>query len=50
MDPYVLDFYCPEAKLAIELDGGGHNSRIGQVRDCTREEFLARQGIDVLRF
>jgi very-short-patch-repair endonuclease len=24
-DDYILDFYCPRAKLAIELDGGGHN-------------------------
>src|SRR5438093_13789079 len=46
---YVLDFYCPGAKLAIELDGGGHNYRAGQIRDRTRSEFLARKGILVLR-
>ena len=40
-DDYVLDFYCPNAKLAIELDGGGHNYRTGQIRDRTRSEFLA---------
>jgi very-short-patch-repair endonuclease len=50
LDSYVLDFYCPEGKLAIEPDGGGHNYRAGQIRDHTREEFLARQRIDVLRF
>ena len=50
VDTYVLDFYCPAAKLAIELDGGGHNYRAGQIRDRTRSEFLARQGITVLRF
>jgi type I restriction enzyme M protein len=50
LDPYVLDFYCAEAKLAIELDGGGHNYRGGQIRDHAREEFLARHGIEVLRF
>ena len=33
IDPYTLDFYCPTAKLAIELDGGGHNYRGGQMRD-----------------
>jgi Uncharacterized protein conserved in bacteria len=27
IDDYVLDFYCPSAKLAVELDGGGHNIR-----------------------
>jgi len=50
LDRYVLDFYCPAAKLAIELDGGGHNYRGGQIRDRTRSELLARQGINVLRY
>ena len=48
-DCYILDFYCPAAKIAIELDGG-HNYRLGQIRDRTRSEFLARHGIVVLRF
>jgi very-short-patch-repair endonuclease len=50
IDPYTLDFYCPTAKLAIELDGGGHNYRDGQMRDQRREKFLANQGIAVVRF
>jgi very-short-patch-repair endonuclease len=49
-DRYILDFYCPAAKLAIELDGGGHNYRVGQIRDEMRSELLARGGITVLRF
>lgn len=49
-DRYILDFYCPAAKMAIELDGGGHNYRDGQIHDQTRSEFLARQGAVVLRF
>ncbi len=49
-DDYVLDFYCPSAKLAIELDGGGHNYRGGQIRDRTLTEFLIRHGVIVLRF
>ena len=49
-EDYVLDFYCPSAKLAIELDGGGHNYRAGQTRDQTRSEVLARHGVFVLRF
>jgi very-short-patch-repair endonuclease len=48
--PYILDFYCPSAKLAIELDGGGHDYRASQVRDRARSEFLSRQGVAVLRF
>lgn len=50
LDCYILDFYCPTAKLAIELDGGGHNYHDGQIRDRTRSEFLAGKGIIVLRF
>ena len=49
-DRYVLDFYCPSAKLAIELDGGGHNYIAGQIHDRTRSEFLARHGVILLRF
>jgi very-short-patch-repair endonuclease len=50
IDPYTLDFYCPTAKLAIELDGGGHNYRGGQMRDQRREKFLVNKGIAVVRF
>jgi type I restriction enzyme M protein len=45
-----LDFYCASVKLAVELDGGGHNYRPGQIHDRTRSKFLARQGVVVLRF
>jgi very-short-patch-repair endonuclease len=47
---YVIDFYCPVAKLAIELDGGGHNYRPGQIRDLRRSNVLADRGVTVLRF
>jgi very-short-patch-repair endonuclease len=50
LNPYTLDFYCPAAKLAIELDGGGHNYRVGRSRDQTRAAFLSDHGILVLRF
>jgi very-short-patch-repair endonuclease len=50
VDPYILDFYCPAAKLAVELDGGGHNYRSGQIRDRSREQFLAERGIAIVRF
>ena len=50
LDSYVIDFYCPAAKLAIELDGGGHNYRSGRIRDRSRSELLASHGIIVLRF
>jgi very-short-patch-repair endonuclease len=35
---------------SLELDGGGHSYRVGQVRDRRRSEFLARNVIIVLRF
>mgnify|MGYP001309330334 CR=1 FL=1 len=48
--PYVLDFYCHDAQLAIELDGGQHNEGSEHVRDEKRTAWLAQQGIRVLRF
>ena len=50
LDRYVLDFYCPAVKLAVELDGSGHSYRLGVKHDQAREEFLAGKGITVVRF
>jgi very-short-patch-repair endonuclease len=46
--PYVLDFYCPEAKLAVEVDGLGHFDPEQSVRDRQRDDRLQRQGLAVL--
>jgi very-short-patch-repair endonuclease len=46
--PYVLDFYCPSAGLAVELDGDEHATRTHQ--DSVRTQFLNRRGIHVIRF
>jgi len=46
--PYTLDFYCHEAKLCIELDGGQHADQSDQ--DRKRDAALANQGIRTLRF
>lgn len=46
--PYILDFYCVDKKLVIELDGGQHLER--EVYDKQRTEFLEAHGIKVLRF
>jgi very-short-patch-repair endonuclease len=48
--PYVLDFYCPALKLAIELDGDQHGSDGGLARDAARSRFLQTKGIRVIRF
>jgi very-short-patch-repair endonuclease len=46
---YVLDFYCPDERLAVELDGAGHFTPEGQAHDATRTAFLATARIKVIR-
>ncbi|MBE0599211.1 MAG: endonuclease domain-containing protein [Desulfuromonadales bacterium] len=48
--PYILDFYCPTRKMAVELDGGHHNQEENRAYDAARSEYLLAQGIEVLRF
>ena len=48
--PYVLDFYCAELKLAIELDGSQHYESSGLIHDQRRTLYLYQQGIEVVRF
>lgn len=50
IERFVLDFYCCEVKLAIELDGGQHNEPDAKARDSERTALLAAHGIQVLRF
>ena len=45
--PYVADFYCPKAKLVIEIDGATHDTR--QEHDLKRNAYLARLGLRVVR-
>lgn len=47
---YILDFYCPAERLAIELDGAAHDSEEAQARDHERDLFLTYCRIKVLRF
>lgn len=47
---YVLDFYCHEAKLNVEVDGAEHYSDEGTRNDEERDSDLERQGIKVLRY
>lgn len=48
--PYTLDFYCPAARLAIELDGGQHYEGPQRDRDVARDAWLGEQGIRVVRY
>jgi very-short-patch-repair endonuclease len=46
---YILDFYCAEAKLCVEVDGQGHGMGDQPERDERRDRWLLAQGIEVLR-
>src|SRR5687768_269602 len=45
--PYVLDFYCPQASLCVEIDGEQHALRLD--RDARRDQYLREVGIATLR-
>ena len=47
---YIVDFYCAEAKLVIELDGSQHFSKQGVQDDFIRDDFLNSLGITVTRY
>lgn len=47
---YIVDFYCPKAKLVIELDGGRHKSADSIKKDTLRDNNLESLGLKVLRF
>lgn len=48
--PYILDFFSPQAKLVIELDGSQHYHEEVKKYDSRREDFLKDHGLLVLRF
>jgi len=47
--PYVLDFYCANARLAIKVDGLVHDTDRQAARDAERDAWLAARGITVMR-
>ncbi|MFO5438001.1 MAG: endonuclease domain-containing protein [Dolichospermum sp.] len=47
IDRFIVDFYCHEVKLVIEVDGEIHNYT--QVEDAIRQEFLESLGLQVVR-
>jgi very-short-patch-repair endonuclease len=47
--PYILDFYCAEARLAVEIDGRSHWSAEQAAHDQRRDEYFRTMGIDTLR-
>ena len=47
--PYVLDFYCAEARLAVEADGLSHDVGDRPQRDASRDAWLQARGLTVMR-
>ena len=47
---YIVDFYCHQAKLVVELDGSQHCAPEEMEYDQRRTEYLRSQGLEVLRF
>lgn len=47
---YIVDFYCPEIKLIVELDGASHDNYLSEENDERRDEHLKKEGYHILRF
>ena len=47
---YIVDFYCPEKKLVIEIDGDSHFSKRDILKDQERDEFIISFGYRVVRY
>jgi very-short-patch-repair endonuclease len=49
LGPYILDFYCDAAKLAVEVDGYSHDVAGRPAHDRRRDQWLAQRGVRTLR-
>jgi very-short-patch-repair endonuclease len=49
LGPYILDFYCDAAKLAVEVDGGFHQAEERKLQDAARDAWVAQRGVRTLR-
>ena len=50
LGPYVLDFYCSKARLAVEVDGQSHDLGDRPAHDVARTRYLESHGVRVLRY
>jgi very-short-patch-repair endonuclease len=48
--PYIVDFYCPEQSLVIEVDGDSHADANQILKDRQREKYLQSLGLHVIRY
>jgi len=46
---FILDFYCPQIRLAIEVDGGQHNEESSKEYDAQRSVYLKQKSIKIIR-
>ena len=50
IDEYIVDFYCAELKLIVEVDGGYHDEKEIQSYDMKRDGYLTSLGLKIIRF
>jgi very-short-patch-repair endonuclease len=48
--PYIVDFFCPESRVIVELDGAPHFEPGAAEYDARRTEYMKERGIRVVRF
>jgi len=48
--PYIVDFYCSQVRLVVEVDGDCHSAKEAEKRDRERDEYLWDTGFEVVRF
>ena len=48
--PYIVDFYCPEKAVAIEIDGDMHAEEDQRIRDKQKEEYFSSLNIQLIRY
>ena len=49
LGPYIADFYCPSARLVVEIDGESHSMGDRPEQDVRRDAWISEQGLRVLR-
>jgi very-short-patch-repair endonuclease len=50
VNQYIIDFYCPELKLAVEIDGDSHYGYLSQKYDEERQKYINSFSINFMRF
>ena len=49
VDKFIIDFYCPELKLAVEIDGSIHELKENKIYDLERQSYIEKYGIEFIR-